>query len=51
MGEFTVRVPNDFLKEFDGVIAKKYATRTEAIRDAMRLLMKQIQEEQNRANP
>lgn len=51
MGEFTIRVPDDFLKEFDDIIQRKYATRTEAIRDAMRLLIKQIQEEQNRANP
>jgi len=51
MGEFTVRVPDDFLKEFDDIIQRKYATRTEAIRDAMRLLIKQIQEEQSRANP
>jgi len=36
--------PCDLLEEFDKAIRRKYASRTEAIREAMRLLLAQLKE-------
>jgi len=45
MKRIELDVSEDFLKTFDETIQNKYNTRAEAIRDAMRLLLKQIEEE------
>ena len=37
-------VPKDLLKEFDEAIKGKYVTRTAALNDAMRLLIRKLKE-------
>jgi len=46
MAKFTLDVPDEFLKDFDEAIKKKYQTRNEAIRDGMRLLAEKLKEEE-----
>ena len=47
MPRFSIDVPKEFLKDFDETTKRKYQTRNEAIRDAMRLLMDKLKEEEH----
>jgi len=48
MAKFTLDVPDEFLKDFDEAIKRKYQTRNEAIRDGMRLLAEKLKEEEKK---
>ena len=42
--KFSLEIPDEFLKEFDETIKGTYQTRTEAIREAMRILLNKLKE-------